>query len=59
MSPAAAATLAVNPCTAYRMLRDFVDMKPGDSVIQNAANSAVGRAVIEVSQMFPLPFVLS
>eukprot|EP00126_Sphaerothecum_destruens_P009260 Sdes_comp20477_c0_seq2m14779 len=25
----AAATLSVNPCTAYRMLCDFVDVKPG------------------------------
>ena len=29
MSIAAAATLAVNPCTAYRMLKDFEIMKPG------------------------------
>lgn len=30
------------------MLKDFVDLKPGDMVIQNGANSAVGRAAIEV-----------
>ena len=28
------------------MLRDYVDLEPGDWVIQNAANSAVGRHVI-------------
>lgn len=28
-----AATLTVNPCTAYRMLRDFVNLKPGDTLI--------------------------
>lgn len=42
-----AATILINPCTAYRMLHDFVDLKPGDCVIQNGANSAVGRAVIQ------------
>ncbi|XP_067366659.1 enoyl-[acyl-carrier-protein] reductase, mitochondrial isoform X3 [Channa argus] len=44
-----AATLGVNPCTAFRMLSDFGDLKPGDSVIQNAANSGVGQAVIQIS----------
>lgn len=42
------ATISVNPCTAYRMLRDFVDLKRGDCVIQNGANSAVGQAVIQM-----------
>ncbi|XP_017106638.2 enoyl-[acyl-carrier-protein] reductase, mitochondrial [Drosophila bipectinata] len=42
---AEAATVAVNPCTAYRMLKDFVELCPGDTVIQNGANSAVGQAV--------------
>ncbi|XP_061453666.1 enoyl-[acyl-carrier-protein] reductase, mitochondrial isoform X3 [Rhineura floridana] len=44
-----AATLGVNPCTAYRMLSDFEALKPGDSVIQNAANSGVGQAVIQIA----------
>ncbi|XP_006631322.3 enoyl-[acyl-carrier-protein] reductase, mitochondrial isoform X1 [Lepisosteus oculatus] len=44
-----AATLGVNPCTAYRMLSDFETLKPGDSVIQNAANSGVGQAVIQIA----------
>ncbi|KAF2362799.1 Alcohol dehydrogenase C-terminal [Trinorchestia longiramus] len=48
MDKAAAATLSVNPTTAYRMLKDFVTLQPGDTVIQNAANSAVGRAVIQL-----------
>lgn len=42
---AEAATITVNPCTAYRMLKDFVELAPGDTVIQNGANSAVGQAV--------------
>ncbi|XP_077383944.1 enoyl-[acyl-carrier-protein] reductase, mitochondrial isoform X2 [Festucalex cinctus] len=45
----AAATLGVNPCTAFRMLADFEDLQPGDSVIQNAANSGVGQAVIQIA----------
>ncbi|KAJ1978934.1 mitochondrial 2-enoyl thioester reductase [Dimargaris xerosporica] len=43
-----AASLTVNPSTAYRMLRDFVDLKSGDYVIQSGANSAVGQAVIQL-----------
>lgn len=43
-----AATLTVNPCTAFRMLRDFADLKPGDVVIQNGANSACGQYVIQI-----------
>ncbi|NWI64172.1 MECR protein, partial [Todus mexicanus] len=45
-----AATLSVNPCTAYRMLTDFQTLAPGDSVIQNAANSGVGQAVIQIAK---------
>ncbi|XP_006895050.1 PREDICTED: trans-2-enoyl-CoA reductase, mitochondrial [Elephantulus edwardii] len=44
-----AATLTVNPCTAYRMLMDFEQLHPGDSVIQNASNSGVGQAVIQIA----------
>ncbi|OCT80166.1 enoyl-[acyl-carrier-protein] reductase, mitochondrial [Xenopus laevis] len=43
-----AATISVNPCTAYRMLMDFVQLNPGETVIQNGANSAVGQAVIQI-----------
>lgn len=44
-----AATLGVNPCTAYRMLVDFERLRPGDSIIQNASNSGVGQAVIQIA----------
>lgn len=37
-----AATIGVNPCTAYRLLRDFETLREGDTVIQNGANSQVG-----------------
>ncbi len=46
----AAATLRVNPSTAFRMLRDFISLKPGDVVIQNGANSACGQAVIQLAK---------
>lgn len=49
-----AATLMVNPCTAFRMLRDFTDLKPGNTVIQNGANSAVGQSVIQICRAWGL-----
>ncbi|TFY72020.1 hypothetical protein EVG20_g1000 [Dentipellis fragilis] len=49
LSPTNAATLTVNPPTAYNMLRDYVDLQPGDWVVQNGANSAVGQAVIQIA----------
>ncbi|KAJ3091773.1 hypothetical protein HK102_013479 [Quaeritorhiza haematococci] len=57
ISPVAAATITVNPCTAYRMLRDFVPLKPGDVVIQNGANSGVGQAVIQLCKAWGLKSV--
>ena len=50
IEPAQAAMLKINPATAWRMLHDFVELKPGDWVIQNAANSGVGRAVIQIAK---------
>ncbi|KAG0267727.1 mitochondrial 2-enoyl thioester reductase [Mortierella polycephala] len=44
------ATLTVNPCTAYRMLRDFKELSPGDFIIQNGANSGVGESVIQLAK---------
>ena len=45
-----AATLAINPPTALRMLTDYVELRPGDYVIQNGANSAVGTSVIQIAK---------
>lgn len=42
-----ASTLVINPPTAYIMLKEFVKLDAGDYVIQNSANSAVGRCVIQ------------
>ncbi|KAJ3307988.1 hypothetical protein HDU76_004197 [Blyttiomyces sp. JEL0837] len=50
VSPIHAATITVNPCTAFRMLADFVDLKPGDTIIQNGANSSVGQSVIQIAK---------
>lgn len=52
-----AATLTVNPCTAYRMLRDFTCLKPGDVVIQNGANSSCGQYVIQIARVWGLKTV--
>jgi NADPH:quinone reductase-like Zn-dependent oxidoreductase len=41
-----AAMVRINPPTAQLMLSDFVELKGGDWVVQNVANSAVGRLVI-------------
>ncbi|KAF8636381.1 hypothetical protein AX17_003563 [Amanita inopinata Kibby_2008] len=44
-----AATITVNPPTAYNMLHDFVKLESGDWVVQNGANSSVGQAVIQIA----------
>lgn len=54
ISPVQAAMLRINPATAWRMLHDFVELKPGDWVMQNAANSAVGRAIIQIAKKMDL-----
>lgn len=50
IDPAQAAMLKINPLTAWRLLHDYVDLARGDWLIQNAANSAVGRAVIAIGR---------
>ena len=49
IEPVDAAMLKINPMTAWRLLHDYVDLKKGDWLIQNAANSAAGRAVIQIA----------
>ncbi|KAL8823577.1 MAG: hypothetical protein Q9191_005731 [Dirinaria sp. TL-2023a] len=48
------ATVSVNPVTAWRMLKDFVQLKAGDWFIQNGANSGVGRAAIQLGKIWGL-----
>ncbi|KHN86738.1 putative trans-2-enoyl-CoA reductase 2, mitochondrial [Toxocara canis] len=45
-----AATLLINPPTAYCMLKEFVHLEPGDYIIQNCANSAVGQCVVQLAK---------
>ncbi|KAJ5385366.1 Alcohol dehydrogenase superfamily zinc-type [Penicillium concentricum] len=54
LTPLQVGTVSVNPVTAYRMLRDFCEwdwMRAGEEwVIQNGANSGVGRAAIQLGR---------
>lgn len=43
--------LRINPVTAALLLSEFVTLQPGDWVIQNAANSSVGRAAIAFAKL--------
>ena len=45
-----AAMLRINPPTALLLLSDLVPLLPGDWIIQNVANSAVGRFVIRLAR---------
>jgi trans-2-enoyl-CoA reductase len=47
---AQAGMLRINPPTALLLLEDHAALKPGDWVIQNVANSAVGRHVIVLAK---------
>ncbi|MCP3102067.1 zinc-dependent alcohol dehydrogenase family protein [Myxococcus sp. K15C18031901] len=46
-----AAMMFINPPTADIMLREFVTLQPGDWVLQNAANSGVGRYLISLAKL--------
>lgn len=41
----------INPPTAYCLLQKIVDLAPGSWVLQNAGNSAVGLAVIQIARV--------
>ena len=47
--PVQLSMLTVNPPTASLLLSEFVELQPGDWVIQNAANSAVGGYLIQLA----------
>jgi NADPH:quinone reductase-like Zn-dependent oxidoreductase len=51
------AMLGINPPTAYLMLTDFVALPSGSWVIQNSANSGVGRALIPIAKSLGLKTV--
>src|SRR4051812_45030547 len=50
IEPVQAAMLKVNPITAWRMIHDFISLRPGDWLIQNAANSGAGQCVIQIAR---------
>ncbi|TKA26179.1 hypothetical protein B0A50_04676 [Salinomyces thailandicus] len=52
LKPEQVGTVSVNPMTAYRMLKDFVNLQPGEWFIQNGANSGVGRAAIQLGKLW-------
>ncbi|KAL5328341.1 hypothetical protein ACEPPN_001840 [Leptodophora sp. 'Broadleaf-Isolate-01'] len=54
LTPIQVGTVSVNPCTAFRMLKDFETLKEGDWFIQNGANSGVGRAAIQLGNLWGL-----
>ena len=41
-------------CTAYRLLEDFGNLRPGDTIIQNCADLPVGQAVIQLCNMLKI-----
>jgi mitochondrial enoyl-[acyl-carrier protein] reductase / trans-2-enoyl-CoA reductase len=47
---AQASMLRVNPATAWLMLTKYRQLQPGEWIIQNAANSAVGLSVIQLAR---------
>jgi mitochondrial enoyl-[acyl-carrier protein] reductase / trans-2-enoyl-CoA reductase len=57
IDPIQAAMLKVNPITAWRMIHDFVAMRRGDWLIQNAANSGAGQCVIQIARELGLKTV--
>lgn len=68
LTPTQIATVSVNPSSAYRMLRDYVDLiaasiaafqqspppEGGAWFVQNGANSGVGRAAIQLGKLWGL-----
>lgn len=50
IDPVQAAMLKVNPATAWRLLHGFEALAPGDWIVQNLGNSAVGRCVIQLAR---------
>ncbi len=49
-----ASMISINPPTAFALLHDFADLRPGEWIVQNAANSGVARGVIQVARALGL-----
>lgn len=50
IDPVQASMLRINPVTAWHLLTQHVPLAEGDWVLQNAANSGVGRALIQIAR---------
>lgn len=56
--PAELAAMAfINPMTVWRILHDFVELKPGDWVLQNAGSSALGQCLVQMAHALGLKTV--
>lgn len=56
--PAEQAAMAfINPMTVWRILHDFVELKPGDWVLQNAGSSALGQCLVQIARTLGLKTV--
>ncbi len=55
--PIQMAMIMANPPTAWLLLKSVVDLEPGDWVIQNAANSAVGQYTMQLAKIYGLKTV--
>lgn len=51
VDPIQLSMITINPPTASLLLSEFVDLKEGDWVIQNAANSGVGSYLIKLAKL--------
>lgn len=49
-----ASMLRINPVTAWALLKHYATLEEGSWVVQNAANSGVGRALIQLAAHFGL-----
>lgn len=55
--PIQMAMIMANPPTSWLLLKSVIDLQPGDWVIQNAANSAVGQYVMQLAGIYGLKTV--
>ncbi|CAI5757262.1 unnamed protein product [Candida verbasci] len=46
-----AATISINPSTAYQLINEIQDWKDGDWIIQNAGNSQVSQFVTQLAKL--------
>ncbi len=47
-----ASMMRINPVTAWHLLKNYADLEEGAWILQNAGNSGVGRALIQIAKSF-------